>query len=217
MYELIQAAGSSYYIESPAKIGLVKLGGNEVCLIDSGSDKDAGRRVRQILDANGWKLRAIYNTHSNADHIGGNSYLQKQTGCRIYAPGIECCFTRYPQLEPSLLFGGYPMKDLRHKFLMAQESDVQSLTEASLPEGFALLPLPGRGSPPESSPRGWAAAAVQTTTRPKRPAPMPLFRPSEHPTTAPQGNTSGPSYAGTGINVSVLRPKQTFKRCWKTD
>ena len=77
MYELIQAAGSSYYIESPAKIGLVKLGGNEVCLIDSGSDKDAGRRVRQLLDANGWKLKAIYNTHSNADHIGGNSYLQK--------------------------------------------------------------------------------------------------------------------------------------------
>ena len=143
MYELIQAAGSSYYIESPAKIGLVKLGGNEVCLIDSGSDKDAGRRVRQILDANGWKLRAIYNTHSNADHIGGNSYLQKQTGCRIYAPGIECCFTRYPQLEPSLLFGGYPMKDLRHKFLMAQESDAGLLTDDCLPEGFSSIPLPG--------------------------------------------------------------------------
>ena len=143
MYELIQAAGSSYYIESPAKIGLVKLGGNEVCLIDSGSDKDAGRRVRQILDANGWKLRAIYNTHSNADHIGGNSYLQKQTGCRIYAPGIECCFTRYPQLEPSLLFGGYPMKDLRHKFLMAQESDAEVLTDDCLPEGFSCIPLPG--------------------------------------------------------------------------
>ena len=143
MYELIQAAGSSYYIESPAKIGLVKLGGNEVCLIDSGSDKDAGRRVRQILDANGWKLKAIYNTHSNADHIGGNSYLQKQTGCRIYAPGIECCFTRYPQLEPSLLFGGYPMKDLRHKFLMAQESDAGLLTDDCLPEGFSSIPLPG--------------------------------------------------------------------------
>ena len=143
MYELIQAAGNSYYIESPAKIGLVRLGGNDVCLIDSGSDKDAGRRVRQILDANGWKLRAIYNTHSNADHIGGNSYLQKQTGCRIYAPGIECCFTRYPQLEPSLLFGGYPMKDLRHKFLMAQESDAGLLTDDCLPEGFSSIPLPG--------------------------------------------------------------------------
>ena len=71
MYELIQVSDKCYYIQSPAKIGLVRLEGSEVCLIDSGSDKDAGRKVRQHLDANGWKLAAIYNTHSNADHIGG--------------------------------------------------------------------------------------------------------------------------------------------------
>lgn len=89
MYELNQAGKNSYYIQSPAKIGLYKLNEAEVCLIDSGSDKDAGRKVRQILDKNGWRLTAVYNTHSNADHIGGNQYLQGQTGCMIYAPGIE--------------------------------------------------------------------------------------------------------------------------------
>ena len=144
MYELIQIPDTNcYYIQSPAKIGLVKLDDSRVCLIDSGSDKDAGRKVRQHLDANGWQLSAIYNTHSNADHIGGNKYLQGQTGCQIYAPGIECAFTRRPILEPSFLYGGYPCKDLRHKFLLAQESDVQPLTPDVLPEGFALLPLPG--------------------------------------------------------------------------
>ena len=143
MYELIQVSERDYYIQSPAKIGLVRLNDSDVCLIDSGNDKDAGRKLRQILDANKWHLTAIYNTHSNADHIGGNQYLQRQTGCRVYAPGIDCAFTRRPILEPSFLYGGFPPGDLRHKFLMAQESDARDLTPDVLPEGFALIPLPG--------------------------------------------------------------------------
>lgn len=143
MYELNHITGNSYYIQSPSKMGLVKLNDTDVCLIDSGNDKDAGRKVRQLLDANGWHLTAIYNTHSNADHIGGNRYLQGQTKCKIYAQGIECDITRHPVLEPAFLYGGFPPKDLRHKFLMAQESDAQELTGAVLPEGFELLQLPG--------------------------------------------------------------------------
>ena len=143
MFELIQVSENCYYIQSPAKIGLVRLNDQDVVLIDSGNDKDAGRKVRQILDANGWKLKAIYNTHANADHIGGNKYLQAQTGCKIYVPGIDCEFTRNPVLEPSFLYGGYPPKDLRHKFLMAQGSDAEYLTKEVLPEGFEAIPLPG--------------------------------------------------------------------------
>ena len=143
MYELIQLSEVSYYIQSPAKIGLVRLNENDVCLIDSGSDKEAGRKVRQILDANNWHLTAIYNTHSNADHIGGNKYLQGQTGCKIYAPGIDCAFTRHPILEPAFLYGGYPVKDLRHKFLLALESNAEYLTKDVLPEGFEIIELPG--------------------------------------------------------------------------
>ena len=143
MYELIQISERNYYIQSPARIGLIRLEGQDVCLIDSGNDKNAGRKVRQILDTNDWRLTAIYNTHSNADHIGGNKYLQEQTGCKIYAPGIDCAFTRHPILEPSFLYGGYPCKELRHKFLMAQESDVQELTQQCLPKGFSIISLPG--------------------------------------------------------------------------
>lgn len=153
MYELNRITENCYYIESPAKIGLVRVGEadgrSEVVLIDSGNDKDAGRRVRKILDENGWSLKAIYNTHSNADHIGGNKYLQEQTGCRVYAPGIECDFTRHPLLEPSFLYGGFPPKELRHKFLMAQPSDAEELVwndgglAANVPEGWEVIPLPG--------------------------------------------------------------------------
>ena len=143
MFELVQVSENCYYIQSPAKIGLVRLNREDVCLIDSGNDKDAGRKVRQILDRSQWHLTAIYNTHSNADHIGGNKYLQAQTGCKIYAPGIDCDFTKHPVLEPSFLYGGYPCKDLRHKFLLAQESDAEYLTESVLPNGFEMIPLPG--------------------------------------------------------------------------
>ena len=143
MYELIQVAPRTYYIQSPAKIGVVETNDGHVVLIDSGNDKEAGRKVRQHLDSQGWTLDAIYNTHSNADHIGGNAYLAKQTGCALYAPGIESAFTQHPILEPALLYGGYPMKALRHKFLLAQESDAQPLTSEHLPAGFEPIPLPG--------------------------------------------------------------------------
>ena len=143
MYELIQVSENSYYIQCPAKIGLVKINEKEVCLIDSGNDKDAGKKVNKILAANGWELTAIFNTHSHADHIGGNQYLQAQTGCKVYAPGIECDYTKHPILEPSFLYGGNPPKDLRHKFLMAKESKAENLAGESLPEGMEIISLPG--------------------------------------------------------------------------
>lgn len=143
MYELIRVTENCFYIDCPAKIGLVKTGADRVCLIDSGNDKDAGKKVKRVLEANGWTLEAIYNTHSHADHIGGNQYLQKQTGCRVYAPGIERDFTEHPLLEPTFLYGGNPPKALRHKFLMAQGCDVLPLTPETLPAGWELIPLPG--------------------------------------------------------------------------
>ncbi len=106
MYELIQVLNNTYYINCPAKIGLYLDGDKGVYLIDSGNDKEAGRKVRQILDKNGWTLRAILCTHSHADHRR-LQYLQAQTGCKVYAPGVERDFTRHTLLEPALLYGGF--------------------------------------------------------------------------------------------------------------
>lgn len=143
MFELNQVGERSYYINCPAKIGIYKVNDTEVYLIDSGNDKDAGRKVRKILSENGWSLKRIINTHSNADHIGGNKYLQQQTGCKIFADGIEAAFTKFPLLEPSFLYGGYPCKDLRHKFLLASESDVCDITDADFPKELEVIPLRG--------------------------------------------------------------------------
>lgn len=143
MFELNKITERSYYINCPAKIGVFKITDTAVYLIDSGNDKDAGRKVRKILDDNGWTLKGIINTHSNADHIGGNKYLQQQTGCKIFACGIEAAFTKYPILEPSFLYGGYPFKELKHKFLLAAESNVEDISSSAFPKEFNVIPLQG--------------------------------------------------------------------------
>ncbi|WP_295742310.1 MBL fold metallo-hydrolase [uncultured Oscillibacter sp.] len=143
MYELIQAAEHTYYIQCPAKMGIWKLNGTDAVLIDSGNDKDAGRKVQKIFDAQGWRLTAILNTHANADHNGGNALLQQRLGVPAFAPGIDAAITSHPILEPAFLYGGFPCKALRNKFLLAQASECQPLTAKNLPEGLTLLPLPG--------------------------------------------------------------------------
>ena len=143
MYELKQVGRQSYYINSPAKIGIYRQTESDVYLIDSGNDKEAAKKVLKIAGQNGWNIKGIVNTHSNADHIGGNQYVQKQTGCPIFASGIEGSFTRYPILEPSFLYGGYPFRELRSKFLLAKESEVADCSSPDFPSELELIPLPG--------------------------------------------------------------------------
>ena len=143
MYELMQITARDYYIECPARMGLVRGEGNGVYLIDSGNDKDAGKKVLRILEGQGWQLKAILNTHSHADHIGGNRFLQEKTGCEIYAMGLERLYAASPVLEPAGLWGGLPFRELRSKFLMAQESRVLPLETFVLPHMLRAIPLPG--------------------------------------------------------------------------
>lgn len=143
MYELIQAGARTYYLDCPAKIGIYQITDQNVYLIDSGNDKDAARKVDKILKANNWNLIGIINTHSNADHIGGNQLLQKRTGCKIIAAGIERAFIEYPILETSFLYGGYPCKELQNKFLLADTSAPVETVETELPEELDYIKLGG--------------------------------------------------------------------------
>lgn len=143
MYELVRCGEMSFYLDAPVKSGIVLSGAGDIVLIDSGGDKDAGKKILKILESNGWRLSFIVNTHSNADHIGGNAFLQKRTGCRIFGSGMENAFIRFPVLEPSFLFGGFPCRELRNKFLTASESVPEDISGAPLPPGTEILPLKG--------------------------------------------------------------------------
>ena len=140
--ELIQLGEKTYYIKNPTNIGVYRVGENEVFLIDAGNDKDAGKKILKLVEAQGWRVKGIIVTHSHADHIGGCKLIQDRTGCAVYALGIESCFTQFPILEPSFLFGAQPPRQLQNKFLMAKESAVTPI-DNNLPEALTCFSLKG--------------------------------------------------------------------------
>ncbi len=140
--ELIQVGEKTYYIKNPTNIGIYKVDNENVYLIDTGNDKDAGKKILKIIDEQKWIVKGIINTHSNADHIGGNSLIQERTNCEILGFNVEKCFTEFPILESSFLYGGYPFKDIRNKFLLAKESKVKDI-ENNLPDGLEYICLKG--------------------------------------------------------------------------
>ena len=140
--ELIKLGEKTYYIKNPTNIGVYKIDDENVYLIDSGNDKDAGKKILKIIDEQGWNVKGIINTHSNADHIGGNKIIQERTNCNIYAYRMEKSFIEYPELESSFLYGGYPFKDLKNKFLCAKESAVEEI-KSNLPRGLEYFSLKG--------------------------------------------------------------------------
>jgi hydroxyacylglutathione hydrolase len=57
---------------------------------------DAEEIARQ-LDAKGWRLTHILNTHHHADHAGGNLALKRRTGCTIVGPRADAA--RIPGID----------------------------------------------------------------------------------------------------------------------
>lgn len=140
--ELVKVGERTYYIKNATNIGIYKIDENDVYLIDTGNDKEAGKKILKIINEHGWNVKGIINTHSNADHIGGNKVIQDRTNCKIFSNNIEKAFTEFPILEPSFIYGGYPFKDIRNKFLLAKESIVTPI-ENNLPQGLEYFSLKG--------------------------------------------------------------------------
>ncbi len=143
MYELIQVGKSTYYIKSPTNIGIYKINDTDVYLIDSGNNKEVGRKILKIIRDNNWNVLGIINTHAHSDHVSGNSFIQSRTSCKIISHHVENLFIKNPILELSYFYGGYPIKDLKNRFLFAEKSDPTGTIENSLPEGLCAIDVKG--------------------------------------------------------------------------
>lgn len=144
--ELKKVLGNTYYIPGAVNTGVV-VNGDACLLIDTGLDRAAGKQIWRCLDQAGLRPKAIINTHSHADHFGGNTILRELSGARIFASPLEKAVIENPYLEPFYLFSAAPVKELATRFLMAPASPVDGiLTSGRTPvEGFEveILSLPG--------------------------------------------------------------------------
>jgi glyoxylase-like metal-dependent hydrolase (beta-lactamase superfamily II) len=139
-----------FYIPNAANIGVVKCENNSAVLIDSGIDDDAAKKILRLLEDNGLSVEAVVNTHSHADHCGGNNYLKEKKNIKIYAPEGEAGIIQSTILEPLYFFSGaHPPKELQNKFLMAKPSKVDYVIARNERElkfddlTFNVLQLPG--------------------------------------------------------------------------
>lgn len=146
---LIQLTERVYVYRGGVNFSILVGEGKRLVLVDSGLDSHAPRKALRPFLESGHTLAAIINTHSHADHIGGNADLVKRTGCQVWAPAKEAAYIRWPELEPLGLYGAFPPPSLQVKFLQAQPTPaVLELPPAPATftlEGLSLelIPVPG--------------------------------------------------------------------------
>jgi len=130
-------------IPGRTNIGVIIVDERECIVVDSGIDDDSGRKIINTLVKSGFKIRALVNTHSHADHIGGNAFMHKRLGINIYAPHAERPFIENPILEPLYLYGAYPPRELRSKLYCAKPSPTKDIDELLNEVSFEVIELPG--------------------------------------------------------------------------
>jgi glyoxylase-like metal-dependent hydrolase (beta-lactamase superfamily II) len=113
-----------YYLAGGVNTILLKQE-DKAIFVDTGGDKTYGRDLKRACESLNITPIAILNTHSHADHYGGNDYLIKQYELPVYAPAFESSIIQNPSLEPIYLYGGAkPLPELMSKWLLAKPSKV---------------------------------------------------------------------------------------------
>ncbi len=143
MYDLNRVGEHTYYIDGSTNLGIYIYNGNKACMIDGGSDDTVAEAALNHIRENDWQLQLVLATHCHADHTCGCAYLAEQTGCKVYAPGADSAIMTYSYLNPTYLFGGFPAKDLEHKFTLAPACETLPITEDILPPGLSFIHVDG--------------------------------------------------------------------------
>lgn len=136
-----------HFFPSAVNSVVVEDGHGGALLVDTGLDDSHARKLLRALEETGLTPVAILNTHSHADHHGGNAFILKRfPELPVYAPPVESAIINDPMLEPLYLFGACPPPELRTRFLLAPPSPAQPIRSGvQRPGGVTveLIDVPG--------------------------------------------------------------------------
>lgn len=151
-------AENVFYIRGTTNIGVVcdeKPDCTELYLIDSGgSEKDAEIIFDDISSHfsilnKPFTVKAIYNTHSHSDHVSGNKLFFEKYHCDIFTTKLERGSLENNILQPSYIWGGYPIKQVNIAYYRYPYAPIAGLydenTVVKLSNGitFTFTNLPG--------------------------------------------------------------------------
>ncbi|MCD0166886.1 MBL fold metallo-hydrolase, partial [Deinococcus sp. 12RED42] len=143
MGSLVSLAPGVHYLPGAVNSLVVEDGRGGALLVDTGLDDGHARRLLRGLSDRGLTPTGILNTHSHADHHGGNAFiLKKFPELKVFAPPLEDAVITHPILEPITLFGARPPQELQSKFLLAPPSPARLAPEPGLTRiGGAVVEL----------------------------------------------------------------------------
>lgn len=64
------------YIQGATNLRVIH-NNQKAIIIDTGLDRDSGHKIKRLIEQEDRELEPIINTHSHADHFGGNNYLAR--------------------------------------------------------------------------------------------------------------------------------------------
>jgi glyoxylase-like metal-dependent hydrolase (beta-lactamase superfamily II) len=129
MPELTQVSDDVYVLLDFLNYGIIKIGDGNCALIDTGLDEQDAQTILDACKIMNQKPAAIINTHSHADHYGGNHHIEKSTNCSVYAPELEAAIMANPELEPLYIYGAYTPSELRQSSVMGTKSVASDLLQ----------------------------------------------------------------------------------------
>ena len=145
----IQLSKSVYCLLSHTNIGIIE-NENDIILIDSGLNRDDAKEIDKIIQENfNKKIDTIINTHSNADHAGGNKYFFEKYNCKILTTKKESAFLQNPYLESAILWGAHPFDKIRTSYFECESSSAteyvneNTIIELKTKAKISFVSLPG--------------------------------------------------------------------------